>query len=88
MTPAQIIATWVTPDTLIHQLTRHATSAGIAWQDLDAHLADKLGVNLIDWHGYHTVLRAADRYQTNRYPTPDLLPSPHPTQTRSPGDIR
>lgn len=81
MTPAEIIATWVPTDTLIHRLTRQATATGTAWEDLDRHLADELGVTLTDWHGYHTVQRAADRYQTDRYPTPDprpRLPSPHP----------
>jgi hypothetical protein len=54
---------WLPTDTLLHRLERQLRAAGADFDTIDERITETLGISLRDWHGYHAVTRAADRYQ-------------------------
>lgn len=59
---------WLTTEQLLDQLHRRLRGT----DDIGRAIADELGVTIDDWHGYHALRHAADRYQhTRNETTPD-----------------
>jgi hypothetical protein len=61
----EALRSWVTTEQLLGQLQRRLCPA----DDIGRAIADELGVTIDDWHGYHAIRHAADRYQHTRHPT-------------------
>lgn len=61
----EALRSWVTTEQLLDQLHRRLCDA----DDIGRAIADELGVTIDDWHGYHAIRHAADRYQHTRHPT-------------------
>lgn len=62
------LRSWVTTEQLLAHLHRRLGDA----DDIGQAIADELGVTIDDWHGYHAIRHAADRYQhTRQRTTPD-----------------
>ena len=59
------LRSWVTTEQLLDQLHHQLCDA----DDVGRAIADELGVNVSDWHGYHAIRHAADRYQHTRHRT-------------------
>lgn len=66
------LRSWVTTEQLLDQLHRRLSDADADITDVGRAIADELGVTIDDWHGYHALRLAADRYQHTRHrTTPD-----------------
>lgn len=63
------LRSWVTTEQLLDQLHRRLCPADADNTDVGRAIADELGVTIDDWHGYHALRHAADRYQHTRHPT-------------------
>ena len=63
------LRSWVTTEQLLDQLHRRLSDAHADIADTGQAIADELGVTIDDWHGYHAIRHAADRYQHTRHPT-------------------
>ena len=62
------LRSWVTTEQLLGQLQRRLSTNDADDADGQA-IADELGVTIDDWHGYHAIRHAADRYQHTRHRT-------------------
>ncbi|MQB01664.1 MAG: hypothetical protein GEU78_15475 [Actinobacteria bacterium] len=58
----------VTTDKLLSGLERRLRADGATFDDIDQSIIAELGISASDWHGYHAVHRAADRYQHAHHP--------------------
>ena len=67
------LRSWVTTEQLLDQLHRQLADVTDVTADVGQAIADELGVTIDDWHGYHAIRHAADRYQQHHRhrPTPD-----------------
>lgn len=61
----ETLRSWVTTEQLLDKLQRRLCGA----DDIGRAIADELGVTIDDWHGYHALRHAADRYQHTRHRT-------------------
>lgn len=63
------LRSWVTTEQLLDQLHRRLSTNHADDADVGQAIADELGVTIDDWHGYHAIRHAADRYQHTRHQT-------------------
>lgn len=60
-------ASWTTTDQLLARIERRLRAQGATFDDIDERIITELGISASDWHGYHAVRHAADRYQHTRH---------------------